>query len=121
MAIYFTVDSNNVVTNRIESDTGLVSDWIAEPSDAVSSIGHIWDASTQTFSEPSAPSLTAQENGEEAVRLLNGSDWTQLPDIGLTSSNVSEWRTYRTTLRGIAKAPTAGALTWPTPPSTEYS
>lgn len=121
MAIYFTVDGSNVVTNVIEADSALVSDWIAEPGGTTAVIGYTWDSSAQTFSEPSAPSLTVQENEEEAVRLLNESDWTQLTDTGLTSSNVSEWRTYRATLRGIAKAPTAGALTWPTPPSTEYS
>lgn len=121
MAIYFTVDGSNVVTNIIEADSALVSDWIAEPDGATASIGYTWDSSAQTFSEPPAPSLTAQENEEEAVRLLNESDWTQLPDIGLTTDNVIEWRTYRNTLRGIAKSPTAGALTWPTEPSTEYA
>lgn len=121
MAIYFTVDGNNVVTNVIEADSALVSDWIAEPSGASAVVNSIWDSSTQSFSETPAPSLSSEENGEEAKRLLLESDWTQLPDTGLTSSNVAEWRTYRGTLRGIAKSPTAGALTWPTEPSTEYA
>lgn len=121
MAIYFTVDGSNVVTNVIEAESALEPNWIAEPNGTIASIGYTWDSSTETFSEPSAPSLTAQENSEEAVRLLEESDWTQLPDIGLTTDNVIEWRTYRSTLRGIARSPSDGALTWPTPPSTEYA
>lgn len=120
MAVFFTVDSDNKVTNIIESETALLSDWIAMPDGQAPNIGATWDSQTQTFTAPAAPSLSVWENRDEAIRLLAESDWTQLPDIGLTTDNVIDWRTYRASLRAIAKSPSAGALTWPTIPSTEY-
>lgn len=121
MATFFTVDSNNVVTNVIESDSALLSDWIAEPSEETAVIGHSWVSSSSSFTEPPPPSLTSQENEEEAIRLLEESDWTQLSDVGLTDANINLWISYRSSLRAIAKSPTDGALTWPTKPETEYA
>lgn len=121
MAVFFTVDSDNKVTNIIESETALLSDWIAMPSGQAPNIGSTWNSQTQTFTEPGQPSLAVWENKEEAIRLLAESDWTQLSDTGLTDSNKAEWVTYRASLRTIAKSPSAGALTWPTIPDTEYN
>ena len=45
----------------------------------------------------------------------------QLNDTGLTSSNKTEWQTYRSTIRAIAKNPTDGNKTWPTKPDEEYA
>ena len=40
---------------------------------------------------------------EKRNRLLNGSDWTQLPDCSLTDAKKAEWATYRQALRDITK------------------
>lgn len=120
MAVFFTVNDSNEVTNLIESESALLPEWIAVPSGQEPDIRDVWNSSTQTFTKAGAPSLSAAENEQEAKRLLLDSDWTQLADVGLTLTNLGEWRTYRASLRAIAKAPTAGALTWPTVPNKEY-
>jgi hypothetical protein len=63
------------------------------------------------------PDISALETKakERRNRLLVASDWTQLPDVPLTTKEV--WATYRQELRDISKQsgyPTE--ITWPTPP-----
>lgn len=117
MADYAKLDNNNVVIN--------IEVWDSDPGSGYALVGNnlviegdIYNSSTQTFSRPDA---TADENEAEAKRLLSESDWTQLDDVGLTSSNVTEWQTYRASLRTIAKSPTDGNLTWPDQPDKEYA
>lgn len=54
-------------------------------------------------------------------QLLNGSDWTQLPDNPLTAEKKAEWVTYRQLLRDYPPTNNPPAidfddLVWPTPP-----
>ena len=91
------------------------------PDGQTPNIGSPWDASAQTFSDPADPVLETWENKRMAEEFLQQSDWTQLPDNGLTDANKALWVTYRASLRTIAQTPTEGALTWPEPPTTEYS
>lgn len=45
---------------------------------------------------------------------LADSDWTQIPDNGLTSANVLEWKSYRQALRDITEQFSAPDLVvWP--------
>mgnify|MGYP003125368366 CR=1 FL=1 len=52
---------------------------------------------------------------------LIASDWTQIADADLTSEQVTEARTYRTSLRDLpstwASITAESDVTWPTPPS----
>ena len=52
--------------------------------------------------------------------LLNDSDWTVLPDCGLSESKVNEWKVYRQKLRditnGIDTEEKAKAVVFPTQP-----
>jgi hypothetical protein len=60
------------------------------------------------------------ENGAWALakqkrnRLLQESDWTQLPDI--PSETKTAWATYRQALRDITLQPDPFNIVWPTPP-----
>jgi len=47
-------------------------------------------------------------------KLLLNSDWTQLPDVGI--SNKSAWATYRQALRDITSQTDPFNIIWPTPP-----
>ena len=51
-------------------------------------------------------------------KLLQDSDWTQLPDVKLTNKEV--WAIYRQQLRDILKQPNIENPTWPTMPPEEY-
>lgn len=57
----------------------------------------------------------------ERDRRLMACDWTQLPDVPLSASQVQAWRVYRKNLRDTPEAVQAqgwdGAVNWPTPPA----
>jgi len=56
-----------------------------------------------------------QEVRRTRGRMLDNSDWTQLPDVPL--SNKSEWATYRQALRDVPQTNTDPAnITWPVAP-----
>ena len=118
MANYGQLDSDNVCTVVIVADSSPGSDWV-EITDVNAGVGWTYDKQSQTWSQTLEPP-TAEENKDRAYAELVDCDWTQLPDVGLTLSNVGEWRTYRATLREIVKNPTAGQLTWPDKPDEEY-
>jgi hypothetical protein len=57
----------------------------------------------------------------ERDRRLLLCDWTQLPDVPLSQSQVLQWRVYRKALRDTPEAVQAqgwdGAVNWPIPPA----
>jgi hypothetical protein len=55
---------------------------------------------------------------EEAKKRIAASDWSVLPDVGL--SNVSEFEAYRATLRALIKNPVANP-SFPTEPNPVWS
>jgi hypothetical protein len=69
---------------------------------------------------PSPP--TAEDNKQNAIFLLQQTDWTTIPDVGdHTKSNpylfnVADFLTYRNAVRQYAINPVAGDITWPTLP-----
>jgi hypothetical protein len=69
---------------------------------------------------PSPP--TAEDNKQNAIFLLQQTDWTTIPDVGdHTKSNpylfnVTDFLTYRNAVRQYAINPVAGDITWPTLP-----
>ena len=56
---------------------------------------------------------------DTAEAILKATDWTQLPDSGLTDACVALFATYRTSIRNIRKNPTNP--TWPNAPTEEWS
>ena len=52
--------------------------------------------------------------------ILQASDWTQLPDSGLTSDCVKLFKTYRASIRTIRKTNPVNP-TWPDAPTEEWS
>lgn len=50
----------------------------------------------------------------ERNKLLQASDWTQLPDVNLDTR--VEWATYRSELRDVTTQPDPFNIIWPTPP-----
>jgi hypothetical protein len=78
----------------------------------------------QVWNETSASVEEIQERIEEKwieVRrfresLLKESDWTQLQDSPITGSKLTEWQTYRQSLRDITTNDNPFTLTWPNKP-----
>ena len=48
--------------------------------------------------------------------LLNESDWTQFQDSPITGSKLTEWQTYRQSLRDVTNQENPYNITWPTNP-----
>ncbi len=57
---------------------------------------------------------------QAADRILLKTDWTQLPDSGLTDACVSLFVTYRASIRTIRKT-NPDSPTWPDAPAEEWS
>jgi len=55
-----------------------------------------------------------------AEAILNATDWTQLPDSGLTDACVALFATYRASIRTIRQTTPANP-TWPDAPTEEWS
>jgi hypothetical protein len=53
---------------------------------------------------------------QERNKLLQTSDWTQLPDVRLTSEKLSEWSIYRQLLRDITTQEDPYNISWPSIP-----
>jgi hypothetical protein len=55
-----------------------------------------------------------------ATKILKATDWTQLPDSGLTDACVALFATYRASIRTIRQTTPANP-TWPDAPAEEWS
>lgn len=89
-----------------------------------------WDEYGTKYSEPlptdsqvvERPYTSSQAMRELRARrneLLYGCDWTQLPDTGLTTDKLLEWRDYRQQLRDLPSTVAAvgwGNISWPEQP-----
>jgi len=58
-------------------------------------------------------------NEQKAFELLADTDWTQLPDSGLTDACIAKFVTYRTSLREIRRSD-GKDVTFPTLPKEEW-
>jgi|694.fasta_scaffold106532_5 hypothetical protein len=74
---------------------------------------------------PSPP--TVEENKATASQKLYETDWTTIPDVSDSTksnpylTNVSEFLTYRNTVRQYAINPIAGNIDWPTIPTSVWA
>jgi hypothetical protein len=82
------------------------------------SLFHLWDGTHWKFqSSDFWNSLREMRNSK-----LSKSDWTQIPDAGLSEEKREEWRQYRAALRNIPSTQSnvtmVEGIVWPTPPAT---
>jgi hypothetical protein len=124
MARYAIVE-NGVCVNIAQAEANEAQDNFVLLSDEDNvGIGSPYNASTNTWGEVSQNILAGvsdQNIVNMAKQELIDTDWTQLPDVGLTEANVSEWRTHRAILREIKDGIKEVDLhEWPEAPSKEY-
>lgn len=117
------VDSDSKVANIIVADqefaNSIAPDWLAVVDVAGfpnAKIGDSWDGSQFT---PEPPNYELQWKNVRAMRdqKLQESDWTQLPDVPLTSEQRAEWVTYRQALRDVTDQADPFSITWPIAPA----
>lgn len=118
----YAVVNNGTCENIVISDSASAdASWIliTDTNRDGAGVGSTYDAGTDTFTSPTDP-YSAEELSEMSRQALLDSDWTQLPDVGLTTASVANWATYRAKLRQI-KDGDLGLSDWPTEPAKEYS
>lgn len=75
---------------------------------------HVFDYITKQWIDPRTPATEWPIVRNQRDRLLQASDWTQLPDVPLTTKEA--WATYRQALRDVTLQPDPFNITWPQPP-----
>lgn len=74
----------------------------------------VFDYTTKTWIDPRTPETQWPIVRQQRDKLLQASDYTQLPDVPLTDKTA--WATYRQELRDITNQPDPFNIIWPTPP-----
>ena len=94
-----------IIANVVESETSLGSDYILlSGSNKGYGIRDEYNSTTQQFTKVYT---FFERNKFDEQDGLDKSDWTVLPDVGLTAANVVEWKAYRASLRAIRKNPSS--------------
>ena len=75
----------------------------------------ITDADTDTINK--RKEIKWAEVRTKRNTLLNESDWTQFQDSPITGSTLTEWQTYRQSLRDVTTQSDPYNIVWPTIPS----
>jgi len=121
MAEYAIVNNGTCESIVVSDSASADASWIliTDTNRLGAGSGSTYNASTDTFTE-AVDSFTAEELYDMSIQALKDSDWTQLPDVGLTTASVVNWATYRATLRQI-KDGDLGYSDWPEQPVKEYS
>jgi hypothetical protein len=76
---------------------------------------HVFDYITKQWVDPRTPETEWGVVRAQRGRLLQESDWTQLPDVPLATKEA--WATYRQALRDVTLQPDPLNIVWPTPPA----
>ena len=112
------IDENKVVAEVKQEESGAAPPcfWVDCPDNIVA---YQFTYDNGQFIPIVVPPANADQNKQTAIKLLSDSDWAVLPDVNLV--NKSEWESYRTTLRAIARNPQGGDINWPTKPQEIWS
>lgn len=76
---------------------------------------HVFDYTTKQWIDPRTPETEWPLVRAERDRRLLASDWTQLPDVPLTTKEA--WAAYRQALRDITLQPDPFNIVWPVAPA----
>jgi len=74
------------------------------------------------FNDTGVPDTEVLRNGEWAIvraerdSLIAKCDWTQLPDVALSTSARTAWASYRQALRDVTKQNDPANIKWPVAP-----
>lgn len=88
------------------------STFFAKP--ALPSAHHIFNYTTKQWIDPRTPETEWPLVRSKRDQLLAASDWTQLPDVPLTTKEA--WATYRQALRDITLQADPFNIVWPVGP-----
>jgi len=126
VSIYL-VSTGQIISNRnVQSldDLSILDSSLGYVEGKYSRLTKKWNGSAVVdYSPPYVSGTNTIKVRAERNRLLEQSDWTQVPDSPLTDSKKTEWATYRQSLRDMmatytdSEANTVENTTFPTKPS----
>jgi hypothetical protein len=112
--IYLKVEDGIIVDTLNFSDTPNATDGWVEAPEGFGTHGGTYDGSTFVHTKVTLETLRSLRNAK-----LAESDWTQLSDVELSTSDAADWRTYRQSLRNFTMGYTELRdleLVWPLKP-----
>ena len=86
----------------------------------INEIEKLVDNSTKNEAEYQKRNFNLQQVYQKRKYLLQETDWTQLSDAPLTTTEREMWKKYRQELRDITKQPLDLDMVWPTKPDNNY-
>lgn len=113
--------SGGTVVNIVVAQESPGEDYVETPTSLGVGVDYRYDSATSSFSEPETPEATLEDNKITAISMLRSTDWTQLPDSGLSTSCVNAFSAYRLFARNFLQNPTSGNISWPEIPAEEYA
>jgi hypothetical protein len=113
------------MTEELNKEYYLSPEYIAEQQALIASLNinplsnnRDYELNIETNQYQLKKSIIIAKVKEKRIKLLQESDWTQLPDVSLT--NKEAWATYRQQVRDILKQGVVENPVWPTMPPEEY-
>ena len=105
----FPLPDTNWTNTYLDVSTSIVKVLPPKPSEH-----HVFDYATKQWVDQRTPETEWPLVRAERDRRLLASDWTQLPDVPLTTKEA--WAVYRQALRDITEQPDPFNIVWPEPP-----
>ena len=113
------------MTEELNKEYYLSPEYIAEQQALIASLNinplsnnRDYELNIETNQYQLKKSIIIAKVKEKRTKLLQESDWTQLPDVSLT--NKEAWAVYRQQVRDILKEGVVENPVWPTMPPEEY-
>lgn len=113
------------MTEELNKEYYLSPEYVAEQQALIASLNinplsnnRDYELNIETNEYQLRKSILIAKVKEKRNKLLQQSDWTQLPDVNLT--NKEAWATYRQQVRDILKQGVVENPVWPTMPPEEY-
>lgn len=113
--LQFNSETCSVLEGSFDDSTFYVLGGVPIPMPTKPSIHHTFDYSTKQWVDPRTTETEWPLVRYNRDKLLQASDWTQLPDVPLATKEA--WAAYRQALRDLTDQPDPFNIVWPTPPN----
>ena len=111
---YQVSDSEGWIEGSYDADKFLIVNRIPVELPPQPSPHHVFDYTTKQWIDPRTPETEWLLVRAKRDRLIAATDWTQLPDVPLTTKEM--WANYRQALRDVTLQSDPFNIVWPTAP-----
>lgn len=115
VSLQFDSATHSALEGSFDDNSYYVEAGVPVPMPPKPSPHHVFDYTTKQWFDPRTPETEWPLVRAERDRRLLASDWTQLPDVPLSTKEA--WASYRQALRDITLQADPFNIVWPTPPA----